>query len=343
MAVIDRAKALHNVGFGDLKGVHIPVTTLHADGQITSGGYSSAATSKAVHNLELREDVGVSTSGLRGLLGSIDADAPDIRIEGNVLALSTPSSNYSIGLTDPVLEAAPSSFPSSEELNGNDPFIRKILKRFPLFASTEVGKEQMHSLFFNPAGIFSIDGYQIASVKVPLSKLTQQYSVHEEHVKYALKAFADDFKIRFGDGKSFFYDDETRWMVSAVKAEVRDWTSLIPDVATAACSFSYSDALADAVQAVSKATESSEVVIQLGTNVLDVSTSADVTAARESVEVKGISQDECIMKFNAKMLLNVLRAGLDFHSEPVLHMNTQRSAATVVSLSSSFTAMAMRV
>lgn len=342
MPIIDRGKALHNLSFGDERAAVPIVTTLHPDGEMTSGGYEQAATTIGVHDLELKEDIGVSTTGLKALLSNIDADAPEIIIEGNVLSLKTPRSRYSIGLCDPRLKPVQKGIASAEELDGSDPAVRKILKRFAMFASKELGKEHMQSLFFSPTGICSLDGYQIANANIPLAKVQNKYSIHASHITHALKSFPDEFKIRFTEGRSFIYDHETRWQVCAIEGEIKDYPNLIPKVEFAQAKINYSQELLDAVKAVSKATPSSDVFISVGMNVVDVSANIDITSARESVECKCIVSDPLEMRFNSKMLINILAAGLEFHESPDFHLNIARQSATVTALNSSFTAMGMK-
>lgn len=343
MASIDRAKALHNAAFGDAHLGYAPVTTLHPDGGLTSGGYSVAATTRDVHDLALDEPLGVSTHGLKGLLENLRDDAPQISVEGAVLRLTTDTQSYSIGLTEPKLAAAPAGLNSKEEIDASDPAIARILKIFPLFTSRDIGRQNMHSLFFTPTGVTALDGYQIANWAGPLTKLVGSHSLQESHIRTALKNF-DDFKIRFGDGKVVFYDDETRWIVSTLEGEAKDYSKLIPPPAEASTYFKFDASFAKSVLNVSKAADSSNVFLDIEDGKLLVSANADVSSAKDVVEIQipdDVTPGAARMKFNAKMLLNSLKAGLEVHDEPVFHMFGKRSAATVSALSSSFTLMAM--
>ncbi len=341
MAVIDRAKALHNLSFGDNRGMQIPVTTLHSDGQMTSGGWSDSASTAGVHDLQIKNDVGVFTDGLQAILANMLHDSPDIAVEGNVLTLSSKSSRYSIGLTDPRLDLVPLEFDSEEWTNGGDSFLQRVLQTFQGFASREVGRENLQSVFFTPKGIISIDGYQLANVNVPMVRLKDRYSIHAQHVRHALKEFGDDFKIKFAAEKTFLFNDESRWIISPVKGEIKDYAKLIPPLEADGGKFTYGKDLLTATQAVSKATLANEIYIELGVNVLDVMSQIDSSAARESVAVEGSVDGGRQMKFNSKMLLNVLQAGLKFDEHPTFHMIPSRKAATVTAGLTSFTAMSM--
>ncbi len=334
MGIIDRAKVLQNLAFGEDGGAYIPVTTLHTSGAMTSGGHAGVATTEGCHDLDLSGEVGVSSDGLARLLRNLDEDAPHIEMQGNVLRIKTETSDYAISTTEAVLKAAPGSFPGTNSLNASDPTIERTLKLFGNYASRDLGRPHLQNIFFSPEGITALDGYCVADLRVPLAGLSENFCVPEVCVRAAMKRLYGGFGMRFTQEKTAFFDDDTRWVVANNEGDWKPYQDFIPAEKEFNTQITFDSELPAAIKAVSDATGSENVFLQFDGGKIEIYAESGSCTAKEIYKTQNDLKAK--IKFRAKWCVQAMRDGLKVYDAPTLHIVSDKRPAVVVALNSRF-------
>lgn len=335
MGNIDRAKALQNLAFGEDGGAYIPVTTLHTSGAMTSGGHAGVATTSDVFDLQLPEETGVSTDGLARLLRNVDDDMPELTLDGNLLHVKSKHSDYAIGTTDAVLQAAPSSFPGTNELDATDTSVLRTLKMFHKQASKDLSRAQLQSVFFSERGITATDGYCIADWEVPLAGLSGGFSVPAVSIATATKIFIDGFKMRLSETKTAFYDDETRWIVPNHESPFKPYQEYIPADSEFKTAITFDKRLPEIISAVANATAAENVYLEFAKDEIQVYAAGENSCRAQEIYPV---QNELLhtIKFRAKWAVQAMKNGLAIYDSPTLNVVSDKRPAVISALNNRF-------